>query len=279
GGEGEGVGRERQSLAGGPLSLRDTFFNVEPIVQDGIEPFLRGMAAQGAENVDNQVVDEVRNFLFGPPGSGGLDLPSMNIQRGRDEGLPDYNTARTDFGLPRITSFAQITSNASLQAALQATWQATYGSVDNIDPWVGGLCEDHLPGAAVGPFFAAVLKNQFTRTRAGDRFWYENGQFSDAELATIRGTTLASLIEQNTDITGLPADVFTQGTPVPPPAGSSGSATEVRSYDGSGNNPNNPNLGKAGSHLLRNFTSAYADGISEPSGADRPNPRAISNAI
>ena len=36
-----------------------------------IEPILRGLAAQEANNVDTQVIDDVRNFLFGPPGSGG----------------------------------------------------------------------------------------------------------------------------------------------------------------------------------------------------------------
>jgi len=29
--------------------------------------------------------------------------------------------------------------------------QATYGTVDNIDPFEGMLAEDHLPGADVGP--------------------------------------------------------------------------------------------------------------------------------
>lgn len=46
------------------------------------------------------VIDDVRNFLFGPPGSGGMDLPALNIQRSRDMGLPSYNQARLDFGLP-----------------------------------------------------------------------------------------------------------------------------------------------------------------------------------
>ncbi|WP_165229541.1 peroxidase family protein [Aquisphaera insulae] len=268
---------EGNSLPGGSLSLRESFFNTQPLVEDGLEPYLRGMVAQRAESIDTRVIDEVRNFLFGPPGSGGMDLPSMNIQRGRDLGLPDYNTARADFGLPRVASFAEITSDPALQVALRAT----YGTVDRIDPWVGGLAEDHLPGAAVGPFFAAVMRDQFTRTRDGDRFWFEYGQFSGPELAEIRATTLSALITRNSDIVGLPANVFTAGTPVsgPAPAGTAGTATEWRTFDGAGNNPDGQGLGRTGDHLLRNFTSAYADGIAEPSGGDRPNPRTVSNTV
>ncbi len=40
-----------------------------------------------------------------------------------------------------------------------------------------------------------------------------------------------------------------------------------------------PTWGSAGSAFLRMAEAAYADGISAPSGADRPNPRDISNAL
>jgi hypothetical protein len=72
------------------------------------------------------VVDSVRNFLFGPAGSGGLDLASLNIQRGRDHGLADYDTIRAAYGLARVASFARITSTPDLQA----NFQQLYVSVD-----------------------------------------------------------------------------------------------------------------------------------------------------
>ena len=58
--------------------------------------------------------ERVRNLLFG--GTDGRDLIAVNIQRGRDHGLPDYNTLRQDYGLPAVSSFADITSNATLAA-------------------------------------------------------------------------------------------------------------------------------------------------------------------
>ena len=54
---------------------------------------------------------------------------------------------------------------------------------------------------------------------------------------------------------------------------------EVRTIDGSNNNPDHPEWGMADRPLRRAVPPAYADGVSAPSGADRPNPRALSNAV
>jgi hypothetical protein len=56
-------------------------------------------------------------------------------------------------------------------------------------------------------------------------------------------------------------------------------ANEYRSIDGSGNNLDYPDWGSADSMLLRMMDSAYDDGLSAPSGVDRPGPRCISNGI
>jgi hypothetical protein len=152
------------------LALANAFFNPGVVKETGIDPVLKYLASDKMQEVDNQVVDGVRNFLFGPPGAGGFDLASLNVQRGRDHGLSDYNSVRAAYGLPRVTSFAQMTSNAALAAKLQQL----YGSVDNIDLWVGGLAEDHVAGSSVGPLFRTILADQFERLRDGDRFWYQN---------------------------------------------------------------------------------------------------------
>ena len=266
-------------LAGSPLSMRDAFFNPDPIKDDGIEPVLRGMAEQLVEELDSQVIDDLRNFLFGPPGSGGLDLVSINIQRGRDLGLPSYNDTRRELGLTPVNSFADITSDAAVQSKLSSV----YANVEAIDLWVGGLAEDHVAGAIVGETFRTIIADQFERTRDGDRFWYENSQFNTSDLAAIRATTLSSLIVQNTSITSLPTSVFTTQA-VPGSFGDGGSSvvtapSEFRSVDGADNNADTPDLGQAGTNLLANFTPGYADGISTPAGSDRPGARDISNGV
>jgi hypothetical protein len=189
----------------GSLPLQQVFFNpgVIPSV-GGIDPFVRYFAIDVEQQNDTRIVDPLRNFLFGPPGAGGFDLGALNIQRGRDHGLGDYNTVRRDFGLRPVRSFAEITPDPVLAANLARL----YRSVDEIDPWVGMLAEAHLPGSSLGPTHLAVLRDQFTRLRDGDRFWYRNGGFDAQQLAEIESTHLADILMRNTGVTGLQRNVF-----------------------------------------------------------------------
>ena len=94
-----------------------------------------------------------------------------------------------------MTSFAEITSDVDVEMRLAAT----YSDVDEIDAWVGALAEDHVPGALVGELVLAVLSEQFTSLRDGDRFWYEL-VFSGSQLQELQETTLADIIRRNTKI-------------------------------------------------------------------------------
>jgi len=185
------------------MELRASFFNPGVVSETGIDSILKYLASDNAQEIDTKVVDDVRNFLFGEPGQGGFDLASLNIQRGRDHGIADYNTVRAAYGLPRITRFDQITTDKAVQASLAAT----YGSVDNIDLWVGGLAEEHLPNSSMGATFTAIIVDQFTRLRDGDRFWYQNS-LSGKELRDIENLSMADVIRNNTELTKLQADVF-----------------------------------------------------------------------
>jgi hypothetical protein len=185
------------------LDLTQAFDNPVPLEQVGIDPILKYLASDNAQEVNTQVIDQIRNMLFGPPGSGGQDLLALDIQRGRDHGLADYNTIRQAYGLLPVTNFDQITSDPDLRALLQEL----YGDVDHIDVFIGGLAEDHLPGASVGPTFQAILVDQFQRTRDGDRLWFEN-VFSGADLDALENVTLADIIKWNTNLTSVQDNAF-----------------------------------------------------------------------
>ena len=196
-----------------------------------IYPNLKYLASDPSSKLDNKIVDPVRNFLFGPPGAGGFDLASLNIQRGRDHGLADYNTVRAAYGLPKVTSFSQITSDTVLAGKLQQL----YGNVNNIDAWVGALAEDHVPGTSTGALVRAALIDQFTRLRDGDAFWYQR-QFSGQTLQALESTTLAKIIARNTDTTNLQSNVLFFKASVSGKAfnDSNGNGSQNRGEDGLG---------------------------------------------
>lgn len=202
------LGNNGQVLPESPLELRDAFFTAPQLFQEtnDIDSLLRGLAAQTHQAIDIKIIHTLRNLLFGPPGAGGLDLIALNIQRGRDHGLPSYNNMRAAMGLSTITSFDQVSNDNELNQSLQDA----YGDVDKIDLWIGGLAESPLrqQGSQLGELFHAIITRQFTELRDADRFWYERS-LSNAELRRISDVTLAQVIRRNTGIGNeLQNDVF-----------------------------------------------------------------------
>ena len=203
--------------AAGSMSFGSAFFNPNQITSNPglVDQVLMGAALQTSQEVDLQVVDAVRNVMFGPPGAGGTDLMAVDIQRGRDHGLLNFNEIREFYGLPRYTSFNQITSNAAVRQALTTAYN---GNINNIDLMVGGLAEDHLPGSSIGSTFDSIIRGQFERSRDGDRMFYRGdaaGLYSGgallpaiAAIIDLNSVTLADVIAANTSITGLPENVF-----------------------------------------------------------------------
>ena len=193
-----------ESIEAGALSLRDAFFNPSEIRDNGgIDPILRGLADQTASALDTMIVDDVRSFLFGG-GSVGLDLASLNIQRGRDLGVASYNDLREALGFDRAEDFADITSDADLAARLASV----YESVDQVDAWVGGLAEDAYGDGLLGQTFATIIIDQFERVRDGDPYWSQAGALSRGEVNELWDTTLADVIVRNTDIDDIQSNVF-----------------------------------------------------------------------
>lgn len=190
-------------IAEGNLALRDSFFQPKRVSEAGIDPILRGFASQTAQAVDPMIVDDVRNFLFGPPGAGGFDLASLNIQRGRDHGLAGYNDAREAMGLKRIESF----DDPIWRDGVGEKLAQIYDSPDDVDLWVAGLAEKESGDSLVGSTFSDILTDQFTRLRDGDRFWYEK-QFSGAQLQQLNDLKLSDIIKRNTDIQNIQDDVM-----------------------------------------------------------------------
>lgn len=190
-----------------PLLL--AFFNPTIIANNGVEPILMGLMHQTQQEVDPFVVSALRNFLFPVPGSAdafGLDLVSLNIQRGRDHGLISYVDLRAAMSCDPITQFSEISSDPAVSTKLA---QAYNNDIQAIDLWVGLLAEDKLSDSSFGHTMSQLLYKQFSALRDGDYYYYENDPaLSIADRNTIKNTTLENIILRNTSINSLSTSAF-----------------------------------------------------------------------
>ncbi|XP_040194425.1 eosinophil peroxidase-like [Rana temporaria] len=191
--------------------LHMTFFNSWRVVrQGGIDPLLRGLMFNRAKlNRQNQlVVDELRDRLFKLFKRLGFDLTALNMQRGREHGVPGYNAYRRFCGLsaPRnMQELAAVLNNRELAQK----FIDLYRTPENIDIWTGGVAEQLVPNGRIGRLLTCLIGNQLRRARDGDRFYYENpGVFTENQRNAIERVSFARVICENTRITEVPRNVF-----------------------------------------------------------------------
>ena len=201
------------------ISLRDHFHNPDTIKREPglVEELARGLLTMPVGGVDEVFTAEVTNHLFERRRQkfSGLDLVALNIQRGRDHGLPGYNVYRELCGLQPLASWGQ--READISAGALARMARLYRHPDDVDLFTGLVSERRTEAALVGPTLACLLAAQFAQLRQVcevfiyveycliwkcqcDRFWYETSdpllRFSPRQLEAIRGVTLSSLVCQ-----------------------------------------------------------------------------------
>ena len=196
-------------ISAGPLALVEAFFDTSHFTEEGgVDPILRGLLTRNAREVDEFLNSILTNQLFAEdPDTPGMDLAALNVQRSRDHGLPTYLTwkqwAKRECGVE--SDFRnQLTQVRLLQ---------TYGSLANVDLFVGGLAEEPLPGGLVGAIFGCIFARTFSALRDGDRFYYENAAgamplFTPAQRRAIEMASLSRVICDNTGITEIQPDAF-----------------------------------------------------------------------
>lgn len=143
-----------------------------------------------------------------------MDLAAINIQRGRDHGIRPYNDYLEVRDRLKIKHFNDFGNENGGKLA------TVYNHPDDIDLWVGGLFEHSLTDSLVGPTFADIIADQFSRLRRGDRYFFEHnpninpGHFTPEQLTEIRHITMSRIICENTDHIGLfsvPQNAFIHG--------------------------------------------------------------------
>ncbi|XP_045167373.2 eosinophil peroxidase-like [Mercenaria mercenaria] len=179
----------------------------------GLDGIARWLAADFSPLADGLFEDGTRNKLFMDKQGNSLDLPALNIQRGRDHGIPGYNHWRIHCHLDKANmtkdgEFILPDHNDNETHKLEHT----YRHVDDIDLFAGAMTETLLPDSSVGPTFACLIGKQFRNLKKGDRYWHETPdkiiRFTKDQLAELRKVTLARVMCDNFEIDKIQPNVF-----------------------------------------------------------------------
>ncbi|XP_017752469.1 PREDICTED: uncharacterized protein LOC108545399 isoform X1 [Eufriesea mexicana] len=198
------------------VELHRMLFNPYSLYSEGgVKSSVTSATRNMIQMTTTHVTSQLTNHLFEDPMANvsvpcGLDLVSLNIQRGRDHGLPGYTKWREYCGLGKTDNFSDLQEYLDPQVLQDIS--PLYESVHDIDLYTGALAEIRKAGAIVGPTFACLIADQFVALQRGDRFWYEiSGQphsFTEDQLTELRKTSLAKLICDSYD--GIISDGITQ---------------------------------------------------------------------
>ena len=202
------------------FTLDKVFFNSSVFNGDAsfMENTLRGQITEPANAFDGGFNEAFKTALFNEE----LDLLSLNIQRGREHGLAGYNKYRevcaSLSGYEAVNNFDQLTNDGYLTPGDVGKLKKVYKDVDDIDLFVGGMLEKSEGDALVGPVFKCIIGDQFIRLKEGDRFWYENDdpqtRFTRDQLLSIKQTSMARIVCDNSDMTEIQPVVFRTETDI-----------------------------------------------------------------
>ena len=197
------------------LRIKDIFFQPEKVHRTPriLDDLVRGLTSQHGSQWDKKFSEDIINHLFeSKKGVGGLDLVALNIQRGRDHGLPGYNAYRKVVGVGKANNWDGLRNNIRPEDV--ENLKKVYRHVDDVDLFVGGFLEKPNDDAFIGQTFQVLIVDTFLRLKYGDRFFYDLGldsstQFSRNQLQEIRKVTMARVLCDNTeDVREMQPQVF-----------------------------------------------------------------------
>lgn len=192
------------------MNLNSMFFRANHIYDDekgGLDSIVRGLLKDTVSKVDAHISDDLTKHLFETFDSKGrpsyFDLMAINIQRGRDHGLPGYPKFREWLGLPPVRSWDEM--KMFMPGDVVDKFASLYRYVEDVDLISAGLAEFKERGALVGPTFAEMIAMMFHDWKVGDRYWYENDnapvRFTPEQLGELQKVSLARVLCNNLDDT------------------------------------------------------------------------------
>uniref|UniRef100_A0A8C1VL29 NAD(P)H oxidase (H2O2-forming) n=1 Tax=Cyprinus carpio TaxID=7962 RepID=A0A8C1VL29_CYPCA len=188
-----GVGRKSLMLTKTYRIKNTPIHNPNLQSSQDVDELIMGMASQIAEREDNIIVEDLRDYMYGPLRFSRSDAVALTIQRGRDFGLPSYNQIRESLNMRPVNSWNEINPKLNNTQVLELA-ELYENDTSRLDLFVGGLLESQ---EGPGPVFSTIILDQFERIRNADRFWFENkqnGLFTEEEIQAIRNTTFHDVL-------------------------------------------------------------------------------------
>ncbi|XP_058794605.1 peroxidase-like isoform X2 [Phymastichus coffea] len=193
---------DNDRLINDSLRLSDYFYKPRTIEKSGLfDGLIRGLATQTAQKMDIHLVSDITHQLYKTKGEVGLDQISLDIQRGRDHGLPGYNEYRKLCGLRAAKSFDDFLDYIPVE--MVKNLRVLYKRSDDVDLVIGGMAERPIEDAILGPTFRCLISMQFLKSRRTDRYFYDAADqpkpFTIDQLNTLKKVSLARIFCDNGD--------------------------------------------------------------------------------
>ncbi len=174
------------------------------LVRKSMDGLLRGCLVDNAYYPTPQVNPTLNHYLFDGLFDTGKrwSLPALNIQRGRDHGLPSYNHYRELCGLKRALRFKDLDN---IRPEFLEKLKEVYKGPDDVDLFGGLFSEYPVEDGMLGFTASCIVGKTFRDLKYGDRFYYENGnnidtRFTLKQLNQIRKITFSRILCDNTNI-------------------------------------------------------------------------------
>jgi hypothetical protein len=193
----------------GGIELHKMLFNPYSLYgTTGLDDALQGAMSTPIQKFDPYFTTELSQKLFEQDTESvlldrpcGLDLVSLNIQRGRDHGLPSYPEWRKFCRLSPVDTWEQLRTVVDEDSYRRM--REIYREPQNIDVYSGAISEPPIDGGIIGPLMTCLISDQFLRLKRGDAFWYERQigpqRFTGDQLKQIYETKLSGIICRNSD--------------------------------------------------------------------------------
>uniref|UniRef100_A0A1S4LB30 Uncharacterized protein n=2 Tax=Ixodes scapularis TaxID=6945 RepID=A0A1S4LB30_IXOSC len=193
------VGADNKQQVG---QLRDWYLRPFDLYQNGLDDIMRGMLLTPMATFDRFGSADMNEYFFKEQGMNfGLDIFSIDVQRGRDQGVRGYTDYVEFCGGVKINTFQDLYQKNLMSQETAEIFQSLYKNVSDIDLYSGAISEYVVEGTIASATVHCITLKLFQRIKWGDRFYFEHadqaGSFTSAQLDSLRNTTFAKIICAN----------------------------------------------------------------------------------